>query len=348
MVKNTPFLLRRIPVFFAAVLLTATPLGRAASLPTVEAEMAASAVALLESLSPEAGLRIRAAFDSERKDWHYTPVNRSGVALSELTPPQRERVFSLLSKGLSEHGLKQVEDIRSLEQILQVLEGPDRRFPRDPSDYHVWIFGQPGGDVWGWRFEGHHISVNATVVPGVGVSMTPSFFGANPAEVLKGERMGFRAMAAEEDLAFALVESLGEAQRKQAIFQTDAPREIFTNAQREISPLPIEGISYQNLDAKQQVALRALIDAYLLRNRPEIRDDALDKIAAAGWSEVHFAWAGPISRSEGNYYLVQGPGFLIEYDNTQTGNNHIHSVWREFDGDFGEDLIRNHRHEHSH
>lgn len=310
--------------------------------------MATAARALIDATEEGELDRLRKPFDAARKDWHFVPRRRDGLPLGSMDEWQRALAMDLLKQGLSEQGVRKVESIRDLEGILRVLEGPNRGFGRDPEDYHFWIFGTPGEGPWGWRFEGHHVSVNATVVDGLGVSMTPTFLGANPAEVPSGDRKGFRALADEEDLGFALAESLSEEQRRLAVFDARAPRDIFTGAHRSVQPLPISGISYQDLNTSQQEGVRNLVNCYLTRNREDIRDAALAQIEDDGWAEVRFGWAGPIDREKGNYYFVQGKGFLIEYDNTQNGNNHIHCVWREFDGDFGEDLIRQHRNDHPH
>ncbi|MDQ8181640.1 DUF3500 domain-containing protein [Pelagicoccus sp. SDUM812005] len=314
----------------------------------VDQRMKAASAAFLDSLS---GIQLDAAlreFDEERKDWHFVPRKRKGLPLSSMNEEQRRLAFALIAEGLSEQGLRTVEDIRSLETVLQLLEGPDRYFPRDPENYYLSVFASSGRSEWGWSFEGHHISINATVVPGEGVSMSPRFLGANPAEVPSGERKGFRALGDEEDLAFALAESLTAVQAEKAVFQPRAPRDIFTGAHRKVSPLPVEGIAYSELDTDQRRLLRSLLECYLAKAKEELRNAARAKIEAEGWESIRFGWAGPIDREMGNYYYLQGPSFLIEYDNTQNGNNHIHSVWREFEGDFGEDLIRAHRHQHAH
>jgi len=230
-----------------------------------------------------------------------------------------------------------------LESILRDLEGPGSRFNRDPDLYFVTIFGKPAAtEAWGWRVEGHHLSVNFTIIKGTVVSGTPSFFGANPGEVQVGPRKGLRVLAEEEDLARAFVKSLDQAQRAIAIVNTTAPRDIITGAQRRVQPLAPPGLPASKLNQEQSNQLLELVKAYIYRHRPEIADLDLAKIQQAGLEKVHFAWAGGLERGEGHYYRVQGPSFLLEYDNTQNNNNHIHSVWRDFDNDFGEDLLRRH------
>ncbi|MDQ8200596.1 DUF3500 domain-containing protein [Pelagicoccus enzymogenes] len=310
--------------------------------------MEKAAVAFLQSLEPEQLQLAQHSFDEQRKDWHFVPRDRKGLSLERMASEQHALAYALLRQGLSEQGVQTVENIRSLESILQALEGPSRFFERDPEDYHFYVFGNPSDDTWGWRFEGHHVSINATVVKGEGVSMSPRFLGANPAEVRSGERKGLRALAAEEDLAFALAESFSAEQLAKAVFRSNAPRDIFTGAHRKVSPLPVEGIAYPELDTVQQSRLRALLEVYVSKAERELGEAVLAELENGGWELVRFGWAGPVDREQGNYYYLQGARFLIEYDNTQNGNNHIHSVWREFDGDFGEDLIQAHRHQHAH
>lgn len=310
--------------------------------------MQAAACAFLDTLESEQLESAAHAFDEKRKDWNFTPIERNGLSLKRMNAQQREQAYALLREGLSEQGIETVEQIRSLESVLQLIEGPDRRFPRDPEAYFVWIFGDPDSDAWAWRFEGHHVAINATLVRGSGVSMAPRFLGANPATVKEGDRAGFRALPEEEDLAFALLESLSSEQSTKAVFKPKAPRDIFSGAHREVQPLPIEGLSYQEMDTLQQMLLRKLVECYQAKQHIDLRKSSSAKLETVGWDSVHFAWAGSVERGEGNYYYVQGPHFLIEYDNTQNGGNHIHSVWREFDGDFGEDLLREHHHSHAH
>lgn len=316
--------------------------------PTPAEAMAEAAQHFLAALTPEQ--RQQATFDlndAERLNWHFIPRERKGLPFKEMTPAQRLLAHALLSTGLSQRGYVKATTIMSLEQILRELE-QGRGPTRDPELYYVTIFGEPGAQsTWGWRVEGHHLSVNFTLVNGQAVS-APTFFGSNPAEVKTGPRQGLRVLAEEEDLARALVGSLSEAQRRQAIIQTDAPRDIITGADRKARRLEPLGIGYAALNSDQQHRLQELVEAYAQRHRPELATRDLEQIRQAGWDKVHFAWAGGLERGQGHYYRVQGPTFLLEYDNTQNNANHIHSVWRDFANDFGEDLLRRHYQETPH
>jgi hypothetical protein len=313
-------------------------------------EMAAAANKFLESLQPEQ--RAKATFElksDERLDWHFIPKVRKGLTLKDMTPPQRQLAHALLRSGLSAHGYAKTTNIISLEDILKVLEGARGTMVRDGELYYFSIFGKPEATgTWGWRVEGHHYSQNFTVVKGDLFSGTPSFMGTNPAEVRSGPRKGLRVLADEEDLGRALVKSLSDEQRKVAIYDTTAPKDIITAAKRKVTPLETAGIAAPKLNDAQRTQLQALIKTYVGRLRGDLADADFDKIQKKGWDKVYFAWAGGIEKGEPHYYRVQGPTFLIEYDNTQNDANHVHAVWRDFDNDFGEDLLRKHYQETPH
>ncbi|HYV27189.1 MAG TPA: DUF3500 domain-containing protein [Candidatus Eisenbacteria bacterium] len=306
-------------------------------------EMSQAAANFLATLTPEQ--KDKAAFDfknEERANWHYIPKARKGLPFKELTPTQSRLAFALLACGLSQRGFVKATTIMSLEDILRELEngkGPTR----DPELYYLSLFGKPGGKTtWGWRVEGHHLSLNFTLTGGDKISATPSFLGTNPAEVKEGPRKGLRVLAAEEDLARALVKSLNDEQKKSAIMAATAPKEIITAAERKVKPLETAGISTSKLNPSQSEILVNLIKEYVQRHRPDVAEEDLKKIHHAGIEKISFAWAGGLERGEGHYYRIQGPTFLMEYDNTQNNNNHIHAVWRDFESDFGEDLLRQH------
>jgi hypothetical protein len=214
---------------------------------------------------------------------------------------------------------------------------------RDPEKYFFSIFGTPSThDTWGWRVEGHHVSLHFNVVNGSLVAAAPTFFGSNPAEVREGPKKGLRILGAEEDGARALLESLDASEREKAIFKTDAPGDIITMANVKIDPLAPEGIPMSALNANQRALLTKLIEVYTGYMAADIAADRVARLKKAGEDKIVFAWAGPMERGKKHYYRVQGPTFLIEYDNTQNDANHIHSVWRDFSGDFGQDLLREH------
>lgn len=307
-------------------------------------EMAAAARAFLASL--DAGQKAKAQFEFDadaRQDWQFVPLERKGLALKAMNARQRQLALELLASGMSSHGYNKATNIISLEPVLAEMEGAGRRFPRDPDLYHVFIFGQPDPQgTWGWRFEGHHLSASFTIVKGQFFASTPSFMGSNPAEVRVGSRKGVRVLAGEEELARGLIKMLSADQRKAAIFDGTAPKEIFTESKRRVQALEAKGVTAATMDAAQRGQLVKLISEYVRRVRPELADEDLRKIEKAGVDKIQFAWAGGIEKGEGHYYRVQGPTFLLEYDNTQNNNNHIHAVWRDFKNDFGADLLSEH------
>ena len=304
--------------------------------------MARAAEQFLATLDASQRAKAQLTFDSdERFNWHFVPRPRAGLPLKQMTPPQRAAALALLRAGLSENGYDKAETIRALETILAEIEQDPVR--RDPELYYLTVFGQPSRDgTWGWRYEGHHISQNWTVVRGTSIASSPQMFGSNPAEVRSGPRKGTRALAAEEDLARALLGTLTEAQRRQAVISADAPDDILTGDSRQAAIQADTGIAAAELTREQTGMLVALIDEYASAQPRALAQARLEKIRAAGLEQVKFAWMGGTARGERHYYRVQGPTFLIEYDNTQNDANHIHAVWRDFKGDFGQDLLAAH------
>jgi uncharacterized protein DUF3500 len=313
-------------------------------------DMAAAANKFLAALGSEEKSKAVFEFkDQERLNWHYIPKDRKGLAFRDMNSEQQRLAHALIRSAMSQHGYSKATNIISLELVLQELEGTGRRFPRDPGLYYISIFGKPANKgAWAWRLEGHHLAVNMTVIDGKMVTSTPSFFGANPAEVRQGPRKGLRILADEEDLAREFVKSLPPDLRKIAVFSETAPKEIITEAKPKIGPLEKTGIEASKLTKEQKDALLKVIKVYVERYRPELAKDDIAKIEKAGLDKVQFAWAGGLERGEGHYYRIQGPTFLMEYDNTQNNNNHTHSVWRDFESDFGEDLLRKHYKEYAH
>jgi hypothetical protein len=304
--------------------------------------MSEAANRFLASLTPEQQAKATFQFDdAERMNWFFVPIERKGLPLREMSAYQKHLAGALLSAGLSQSGYIKAVTIMSLEDVLRIMEKDDGE-RRHPEKYYFSIFGRPGADrTWGYRVEGHHVSQNFTVVAGKVVD-GPSFFGANPAEVREGPRSGLRVLAAEEDLARDLVTSLDQSQRKTAIILATAPADILTTNSRKaaIEGQP-SGIPASKLNPKQFDKLAALLDEYANNVPPQVAAAREDLIRRAG-ENIWFAWAGGIGKGQPHYYRVQTSSFLIEYDDTQNGANHIHSVWREFNGDWGEDLLRQH------
>ena len=350
---------RRLVCPLAALALVAAlvTVGAAAfRLVTAGDAMTTAAAVWLAGLDATQRSRAQVEFEgAARTDWHFVPKPiRKGLPLTDMTKPQRDQAHALLKAALSEAGYGKAVTIMELDEILRRLEGTAAKNTRDALRYFVTIFGEPGPKgTWGLSFEGHHLSLNFTVRDGELVDSTPQFMGANPAEV----RTTFpglpaaksRVLAAEESLAFELVNSLDEDQRKQAVIAAEAPAEIRAAGAAQPPADPPAGIPFSKLTAEQQSLVRRLVETYCGSMPAEVASERLSLIekgspAAAGlvhhgWDEIHFAWAGALAPGKGHYYRLEGPSFVVEFVNVQPdaeGNpaNHIHCVWRDKTGDF--------------
>jgi hypothetical protein len=319
--------------------------------PTAAGAMSAAATRLLDSLSAEQ--RKQATYPLEADEylhWNFIPDEtfpRNGLPLKAMSDAQQKLAHDLLKSGLSDRGYQTYTAIIALEDILRVVEGGrgDGRgtMARDRSAYRFTIFGQPSATGnWGWRVEGHHVSLHFLVSKGAVAASTPSFAGSNPAEVRDGAEKGKRVLGQLEDTARTLVTALDDKQRMTAVINTTAPNEIVTTNQLDIKPLSPDGLRASAMTAAQRDLLTKVLDAYAGLMAPDVAAQRMAKIKAAGIENIGFAWAGPMERGQRHYYRVQGPTFLIEFDNTQNNGNHVHSVWRDFNGDFGRDLLREH------
>lgn len=302
----------------------------------------------LESLDQDQRRRAVFPFDSaERFVWDYRPVGREGLAFGEMTAVQGDAARSILRAALSDRGASEVQAIMALEPVLGDLERAAGRSDwarRDPGRYWFAIFGEPGDrSAWAWRLGGHHVSVQVTVADGRVIGSAPSFLGANPATVLSGPPAGHRAIDGEEALGRSLLGSLSPAQRRIAVVDPVAPPDILGGNGRRVDPVGLpSGIRHDDLATAQRERLEALIRHYLGRSGAEVAEAEWSRIRAAGLGAVTFAWAGSDLPGRGHYYAIRGPTLVIEYDNTQDGANHIHSVWRDPINDWGEDLLAAH------
>ncbi len=296
----------------------------------------------LASLPADQKARATFSFsDEERFNWHFIPRVRKGLAFREMAPGPRQLAHALLAAGLSQQGVIKADTVMSLDQVLKEIEvNPVNE--RDPEKYYFSIFGEPSETgTWAYRVEGHHLALNFTIVNGH-VASTPSFFGANPAEVRGTSRDGLRTLAREEDLGRALVKSLTDPQRTIAIVDKEAYKDIITMASRKaaIEGKP-SGLPFAKLTPKQRELLENLVAEYANDFPPTIADARMEQFKKSE-SGLYFAWAGGLEKGDPHYYRIQTPSFLIEYDDTQNNANHIHSVWRDYEGDFGTDLLGEH------
>jgi hypothetical protein len=313
------------------------------------ATMSKAATQFIDSLSADQKAKASFPFEGEeRLRWHFIPNEmfpRKGLMIKDMNETQRRLAHDLLRTGMSARGYMKVTSIMELEDILKVIEAGGK-FARNKEEYLFSVFGTPAAKGrWGWRVEGHHVSLRFTIADGAvtgDVASSPMFLGTNPAEVQDGEKKGLRVLADEEDAARALVMALPADLQKQAIVNAVAPGDILTMNKNDITPLPDQGVLYAALPAKQQALLARLIEVYTSNMEADLAAARMAKIKAAGLDKIRFAWLGETEKGKKHYYSVQGPTFLIEYDNTQNNGNHIHSVWRDFNGDFGRDLLREH------
>jgi hypothetical protein len=328
----------RLALIVSAFLLLTSAYVRIPAAVTMER----AAKTFLDSLTPEQKAKATFAFqEDERLNWHFIPRVRKGLPLREMTPTQKHLAHALLAAGLSQSGYMKAVTIMSLEDILRILE-KDSGERRNPEGYYFSIFGEPSANgTWGYRVEGHHMAQNWTVVKGT-VADSPSFFGTNPALVKEGPRKGLRVLAAEEDAARELLMALDEGQRKIAIVSETALKDIITMASRKaaLEGQP-SGLSATKMNANQIELLHKLLEEYA-GNMPEQLAAARREMIKKAGKNIFFAWTGVKEKGGPHYYRVQGPTFLVEYDNTQNDANHVHSVWRNYNGDFGLDLLAQH------
>jgi hypothetical protein len=336
----------------------------------VKDEMADASQKFLATLSPEQRKQATYPFDdAERFNWHYVPRERKGLPMKQMTPEQRQAALALLKTGLSDQGYEKAASIMDMENVLRVIDNrPPNDTYRDPENYSFTIFGDPSSqDPWSWRIEGHHLSLHflstsATAGKGRVLSPTPTFFGSNPALLqydpnMADKRMsdprvkdlpqkGRQIMKQETEQAFSFLQTLNEGQRKQAVIATVAYPEIVTSNKRTASLERMDGLTYADMTADQRKMFLGLLHTYLKNYRITLANQQMEKLEKAGLDNLRFAWAGDLTpelgEGKGWYYRIHGPTILIEYDNTQTNANHVHTVVRDLTNDFGDDILRQH------
>lgn len=304
----------------------------------IAAKMRESAERFLSSLPERQRAAATRPFDDrDRVDWHYTPRSRNGISLKDLDQRGRDSVHALLRTALSAAGYRKVVNIIELELVLRELE--TFGLMRDPERYHLTFYGTPSSkERWGWRFEGHHLSLNFTLAGDRMAVDTPSFFGANPATVPSGPKKGLRTLGEEHDAGWALFDALSDAQRREAVISQRTYGDLVTSNQEKVDPLEFAGVTGAKLDARQRALLWKIVETYAASFEPGLAQARLARAQQGGVESLRFGWAGSTTKGAPHYYRVQGPLFLIEYDASQDSGNHIHTVWRDFAGDFGRGL----------
>ena len=279
--------------------------------------------------------------DDYRTRWRYTPAQRQGVSWKTMTKGQKLNATALLKSVLSDGGMMKASQVRDLEQVLADAERNPTR--RDSEQYFFTFFGTPSKtDEWAWRYEGHHVSLSFSYKGSKLIGSTPQFFGSNPAEVKSGPKKGLRMLSKEQDMALAFVNSLDKDRKAKAVISGTAPRDIFTGESRTAQRQSDDGLRYGDMTGAQQKALQRLISIHAEAQRWEEAARRMGQIAAVGHEGIVFAWMGGTKAGEGHYYRIQGLTFLIEYDNIQNNANHVHAVWRDFESDFGRDVLAEH------
>jgi hypothetical protein len=318
---------------------------------TAGMRMATAARRFVDSLKPEQREKAAFAFDSkERTRWYFTPqqddkkrYTRKGLPMEEMTEEQKQAALALLQAGTSEGkggGYIKATTIMSLESILAELE-KGGAMVRKPGWYFFTIFGDPSKDgKWGWRVEGHHLSLNFTLDGGKVVASTPAFFGANPATVKQGPHKDLRTLPEAEDLAKELFRSLDDDQRKAALQQKLLTDAEIGESKSSVNPGPAQGLAATKMNEKQKATLEQLIKSYANRMPADIAATELSQVKEAGLDKVHFAYAGGLEPGQPHTYRIQGPTFVVMFLNVQADSaknpaNHIHSAWRNIKGDFG-------------
>ena len=309
--------------------------------------MVSAAQGFLGTLNKQQRQRATFAYDDEeRLNWHFIPRERKGLPLKDLDGTPLKAAHGLIASGLSEAGYDQALNVMSLEEILYLLEGGNReqrRDRRDPQKYYLSIFGNPAlKGTWGWRVEGHHLSLNYTVTDGDVVASTPEFFGANPGTVDTGPGRQIRVLGLEEDTARQILKLCSPEQQKVAWISKEAPDDLRGGgvAQPVLEENDPVGLPVSEMSRDQQKLMRSLLTEYLQNMPADVEQERRAEINSAGIDNIRFAWWGSSEQDHRHYYRVQGPTFIIEYNNTQNSANHVHSIWRNTSGDFNVPLKR--------
>ena len=291
-------------------------------------EAVEEAVSILESSISDAGAILRQA--------------------AELSDDTKFEVVKLLKQEYGDQTLRMAAAIMQHENILGPLEVEEgtASWDRNPLLYYWTVFGNPGNaanEPWGWRVEGHHVSLHFSVWGDEVTAVTPFFLGANPAEVPKGPQKGLRILGGREDMAIELMSTLTPEQRAKAVIHDKAPWDIPMYNATRAAVHNGEGLAGAEMNGAQKELLLALVTEYVQQVRPEVAQERLEAIRKTGVDDFRIVWAGATDRSRDHYYRIHGGSFIVEFDNIQNGANHIHSVWRDVENDFAQDVLRDHR-----
>ncbi len=310
-------------------------------------EMAEAAINFVDSLDPDQKeLATFEYMDGERLFWYYPPLNRHGLPFMKMNDTQRKLAHALMASGLTDTSYEQAKQIIELELILGAIEKEEGtpNFVRDPDRYYFTVFGDPSSydSPWGWRVEGHHISLHFSIWADAVISTTPFFFGSNPAEVLNGPKAGQRILSTREDIAMELINSMDDEQLTQSVIFDEAPLDILTYNSSKAMFAKEEGLSASKMSGTQRETLMNLVSEYVNQVHTDLAQKKLAILVEKGIEGLHFAWGGSLEKDKPHYYRIHGGDFVVEFDNRQNGANHIHSVWRDVENDFAQDVLRQH------
>ncbi|MEQ9408606.1 MAG: DUF3500 domain-containing protein [Fuerstiella sp.] len=330
-------LMAAIPLTLLTICLSATTGAVAEETPG--AAMTTAATRLLEVLDHSQRLQVTFSYDDpERINWHFIPRDRRGLGLWDLHGAAHDAANALVSSGLTAAGYQKVLQVRSLEEVLYLFEGgseAERRQKRHPHRYYVSIFGTPGPkSLWGWRFEGHHLSLNFSIKDGQIVSSTPEFFGANPGLIDAGPGRSLRVLGKREDIARQILKACPDSTRSQLWLSKEAPNDIRGGGVAQPVVDKPQGLRYADMTPEQKQLLKDLLAEYLTAMPATVVRERMQQIEDAGLENIYFGWWGGSELNEPHHYVVQGRTFIIEYNNTQNSANHVHAIWRNLDGDF--------------
>lgn len=328
----------------------------------IEKEITKSAQNFVDSLTPlQRKIAMLSFSDTARLKWNNLPVGlraRAGINIGSLSDGQRKLVHRMLSASLSSQGYLKATSIMHLDNLLNMYvdtmhqrkEFDDRTygFLKDlkwsHQNFYVAFFGNPTDTSWGYKLEGHHLSLNFTF-HNKQLSVTPMFVGTDPAEYPILEYAGWRVLSKEEDYGIKLIKSLSEAQQKKATMSTEVPGDIITSAESGKRLIDYWGIKGSELTRQQQDLLQYIVREFVFNLEYEKAVKEYDKILKAGIENIYFGWIGAYEEKKGHYYLLNGPTFLIEFDNNggpMRVANHIHAIWREKGNEYGEDILKQH------
>lgn len=317
-------------------------------------DLVSAANSFIGTLQPNQKEKALFPFDiEERYTFYFVPRDdRKGLEMNEMNSQQKKAAIDLLKTCLSNEGINKVSQIMEMEKVLKVIEKrKEEDHHRDPEKYFFSIFGIPGEkNIWGWRFEGHHLSFHFSAKDNQLVAGTPGFMGSNPGIVLEGPKKGTQILKDEAEMGFTMLNTLPKDALQKALIDSIAPNEIFTlNYRKAMLDKPI-GILFNEMTKPQQQQLLRLINIYTHRYTKLFADDMLKEIQKAGLDKLRFAWAGSLEPivGKGYYYRIQGPTIIIEFDNTQNNANHVHTVVRDLLHDFGGDMLLDHYRKISH